>query len=62
MKMVSYVCLTLAAFFLVVSVFARYVLGGKIIFNFFYYVNGAELMLLAAIVFALYHLIELQSK
>jgi len=62
MKSLSYIALIAAAVSFILALVARYCFDGKLIFNFFYYITGTGLLLLASIALALQYLINIKSK
>lgn len=63
MKTFSYLLTALAGVFAVLAVLARFITAGnRIIVHFNYFIEGIEICLLGAVVFALYHLIGTKEK
>ncbi|MBN1272413.1 MAG: hypothetical protein JXB26_09085 [Candidatus Aminicenantes bacterium] len=62
MKTLSYIFTAGAAISAILAFLARFAFGGKVIILFRYYIQGVEICLLAAIIFALYHLIGAKEK
>ncbi|MGB8951582.1 MAG: hypothetical protein WCC06_02805 [Candidatus Aminicenantales bacterium] len=62
MKMLSYLALILSGICLVLAVLSNKFFDHRIIIHWANYREGVSIFLLAAILFALYHLIGLKSK
>jgi len=61
MKFLSYLCLLLAFVCIVLAFLSRFLFDTRLIVHFSYFITGTQLALLAAIVFALYHLIKIKA-
>jgi hypothetical protein len=61
MKILSYLCLILAIVFIILAILGRFFFEARIIIHFSYFLKGAQIALLAAIAFALYHLIKIKA-
>ena len=62
MKNLSYVFGVGAVLSLVLALIVNFFLKGTLLFRHYTFVTGAQICLLAAILFALYHLIGLKEK